>query len=70
MNLFQENINYNLNIYINSFLDTSFINFIRENIDKPWDWIFISSNKNITMDMITNNPDLPWIGLKLAEIQI
>ena len=51
MNLFQENINYNLNIYINSFLHTSFINFIQnECSEKRMYWRRISQNKNITYD--------------------
>ena len=28
--------------------------------DKPWDWYYISYNKNITMNDILNNPDKPW----------
>ena len=60
MNLFQENINYNLNIYINSFLHTSLINFIRENSDKAWNWENISQNKNITMDIIKNLHNLSF----------
>ena len=28
--------------------------------DKPWDWDWISSNPNITMEIIEKYPDKPW----------
>ena len=30
---------------------------IENRSDKPWNWVWISSNPNITMEMIENNPD-------------
>jgi len=36
------------------------IEFINENLDKPWDWFYISANPNITMKYIKENPDKPW----------
>ena len=33
---------------------------INNNLDKEWDWYFISSNPNITMEVIINNLDKPW----------
>ena len=34
--------------------------FIQENPDKPWNWMYISKNPNITWDIIKENPDKPW----------
>ena len=34
--------------------------FIQENPVKPWDWVCISCNPNITMDIIRENPDRDW----------
>ena len=34
--------------------------FILDNPDKPWDWLAISMNPNITMKYILDNPDKPW----------
>ncbi len=31
-----------------------------DNLDKPWNWYWISQNPNITLDIILNNPDKPW----------
>ena len=28
--------------------------------DKPWNWHWLSENRNITMDYIEKNPDKPW----------
>jgi hypothetical protein len=36
------------------------MDFIKENQDKPWDWVGISCNSNITMRDIKENPDKPW----------
>jgi hypothetical protein len=37
-----------------------YFKFIRDNSDKPWDWVWISCNPNITMEIIKNNPDKHW----------
>lgn len=34
--------------------------FICDNSELPWDWIYVSMNDNITCDIIHNNPDKPW----------
>jgi len=34
--------------------------FINDNLDKPWDWNWISKNSNITWNIIRENPDKPW----------
>ena len=36
------------------------MDIIRENLDKPWDWDYISYNPNITWDFIKENLDKPW----------
>ena len=33
---------------------------IQANLDKPWDWNWISDNPNITWEIIQQNPDKPW----------
>ena len=33
---------------------------IQSNLDKPWDWYWISCNPNITWDIIQQNRDKPW----------
>ena len=34
--------------------------FILDNPDKPWDWMWLSCNPNITWEIIQDNPDKPW----------
>jgi hypothetical protein len=36
------------------------LNIINDNPNKKWDWEFISSNPNITWEIIEANLDLPW----------
>ncbi len=36
------------------------IDYVKNNIDKPWDWFWLSQNTSITIYDINNNPDLPW----------
>ena len=36
------------------------IEFIKNNLNKNWDWSALSANKSITWDVIDNNRDLPW----------
>ena len=33
---------------------------IQNNPEKPWNWVGISYNPNITWDIIQNNPEKPW----------
>jgi hypothetical protein len=35
--------------------------------NKPWDWCNISSNPNITMDIVESNPDKPWDWFYLSD---
>ena len=37
-----------------------FFNFILANPDKPWNWTYVSSNPNITMEIVNANPNKPW----------
>jgi hypothetical protein len=34
---------------------------IRNNPNYPWKWDYISSNTNITWEIIQGNPDNPWV---------
>ena len=34
--------------------------FIEKHIDKPWNWDYISMNKNITVDFIEKHINKPW----------
>ena len=34
--------------------------FILDNLDKPWDWSYLSGNPNITWEIIQANPDKEW----------
>jgi len=40
--------------------DQFYFRFIENQSDKPWNWIEISRNPNITWDIIKTNPDKPW----------
>ena len=33
---------------------------IQNNPEKPWDWVGISYNPNITFNIIRENPEKPW----------
>ena len=35
--------------------------------DKPWDWIWISYNPNITMEFVEKYPDKPWNWYRLSQ---
>ena len=34
--------------------------FVKDNPDKPWDWQYLSSNPNITIEIVKANPNKPW----------
>src|SRR5690606_21996840 len=34
--------------------------FIKVNINKDWNWYYISEHKSITCEIIKNNSNLPW----------
>jgi hypothetical protein len=36
------------------------IEFIKENLDNPWNWSELSCNPNLTIEFINANPDKPW----------
>jgi hypothetical protein len=40
---------------------------VKENIDKPWDWVYLSLNPNITYDIVKENIDKPldWSYLSM-----
>ncbi len=33
---------------------------VLNNLDKPWNWYYLSANSNITFDNVLNNPDKHW----------
>ena len=33
---------------------------VQDNLDKPWNWLEVSLNPNITLEIIQDNPDKPW----------
>ena len=39
---------------------SSFIQFVLDNPDKPWNWCALSSNSSITIEDVKNNPDKHW----------
>ena len=46
--------------YLEDSWNDGYWNFIQSNLDKDLDWVALSSNPNITPDIIKNNPDKPW----------
>ena len=36
------------------------LQFIIDNLDKDWDWDYISINPNLTMKFIIDHPDKHW----------
>jgi hypothetical protein len=34
--------------------------YVLANMDKPWEYVYLSKNRNITWDIITAYPDKPW----------
>jgi len=37
-----------------------FWKFVEDNLDKPWNWGYLSSNPNITFDMVLTHHELSW----------
>ena len=60
-------IGYDLRDYIKNILCKEFIEFIKNNPDRPWDWWEISSNPNITWGIIEANPDEPWDWMVISR---
>lgn len=44
-----------------------FDNFLRDNIDKSWDWIGLSENPNITIEHVLAYPDKNWNWYTLSK---
>lgn len=34
--------------------------FVKSELDKPWDWELLSKHPNITWNIVRDNPDKPW----------
>ena len=68
-----ENINhfgYQQNTTNNQMELTAAINaleFIKENLDKPWYWYWLSRNPNITFEFIEKNLDKNWDWVELSK---
>ena len=43
--------------------------FIENNIDKSWNWGLLSSNPNITFDIVLDYPNKPWDWRQLSRNQ-
>jgi hypothetical protein len=41
--------------------------FVEDNLNKPWDWEWLSSNPNMTIDIIESNLNKPWEWNYLSE---
>ena len=50
----------NLYKYYEKQFNLSYWNFINDNLDKPWEWKYLTSNPNITMNIIEKNLDKNW----------
>jgi len=46
---------------------TEWINYVRENLDKPWSYYYLSKNPNITWDIVKENPKLQWHCYSMSE---
>ena len=44
-----------------------FWKFIEDNPDKPWNWVGLSRNPNITIDIVLAHPDKPWNWNDLSQ---
>ena len=40
---------------------------VKDNPDKPWDWLTLSRNWTITWNIVKDNPDKPWKWLYLSK---
>ena len=38
----------------------SFFQFVLDNPDKDWNWVWLSRNPNITWEFVQKNMDKPW----------
>ena len=46
--------------------NTHYFRFIEKHFDKPWNWVELSRNPNITWDIMEANPDKPWVWYSLS----
>ena len=44
-----------------------YIQFILDNPDKPWDYLCLSKNPNITWEIVKDNPDIAWDYRRLSN---
>ena len=44
--------------------------YIRENLDKPWDWTRVSDNPNITLDFVIKHRDKNVYKLEKHQIRL
>ena len=44
-----------------------FFNFIVRNMDKPWNWDWLSANPNVTWEIVEAYPDKPWDWFALSR---
>ena len=45
----------------------TFWKFIENHPEKPWDWSYLSSNPNITFDIVLAHPEQPWDWNDLSQ---
>ena len=45
------------------------INYVEANINKPWSWVYLSSNPNITWEFVEANQDKLWDWYGLTRNQ-
>ena len=43
-----------------------FWKFVEDNLDKPWNWSWLSSNPNLTFDIVLVHPNKPWDWRELS----
>ncbi len=46
------------------------MDIIQKYSNKTWDWDGVSTDPNITPEIVLNNPNKPWIGLGYLQIPI
>ena len=46
--------------FYEKYYNNDFIYMLVNNIDKEWDWEYLSRNENIPMNVIENNINKPW----------
>lgn len=44
------------------------VDFVRKNKYKPWNWFLLSSSKYITWEIVQKNKDLPWDWSGLSKV--